>query len=396
MKTKPRILSGVQPSAPNPASWTEGQLKTDSLTGTHLGNYVGAFRQWVEMQRDFEAFYMVVDLHAITLAYDHRQLADRTLEVAAILLACGLDPEVCTVFVQSHVPEHTELTWLLNHLATVGELRRMTQFKAKAAEGGEGALPAGYFNYPVLQAADILIYQADRVPVGEDQRQHLELTRDIAERFNARFGETFVVPEAYIPKVGGRVMDLQNPTAKMSKSSASPAGRIEVLDSPDGDPAQGPLGRDRLGPRGAGPAGQAGDLQPAGAVLGGHRQGGERAGAGLRRPRLRRLQGRPGRRPDRLPGPGARALPPSCAATRPASPPPSSRARPRPRPSPARTWPWPRSAWASCRGTAAERRTRGPPPAWCRRIGFQSRSRSTSRRGGGRWATRRPGGSRPI
>ena len=196
----PRILSGVQPTG-----------------NMHLGNYVGAFRQWVEMQHDFEAFHPVVDLHAITLPYDHRQLADRTLEVAAILLAAGLDPEVSTVFVQSHVPEHTELAWLLNHLATVGELRRMTQFKAKAEVGGEGSLPAGYFNYPVLQAADILIYQADRVPVGEDQRQHLELTRDVAERFNARFGHTFVVPEAYIPKVGGRVMDLQVPTAKMSK-----------------------------------------------------------------------------------------------------------------------------------------------------------------------------------
>jgi tryptophanyl-tRNA synthetase len=212
----PRILSGVQPTG-----------------NTHLGNYVGAFRQWVEMQHDFDAYYFVVDLHAITLPYDPKELADRTLEVAAILLACGLDPEVCTVFVQSHVPEHTELAWLLNHLATVGELRRMTQFKAKAAEGGEGALPAGYFNYPVLQAADILIYQADRVPVGEDQRQHLELTRDLAERFNTRFGQTFVVPEAYIPEVGGRVMDLQDPKAKMSKSGASPAGRIQVLDPPE-------------------------------------------------------------------------------------------------------------------------------------------------------------------
>jgi tryptophanyl-tRNA synthetase len=212
----PRILSGVQPTG-----------------NTHLGNYVGAFRQWVEMQHDFEAFHPVVDLHAITLSYDPETLADRTLEVAAILLAAGLDPEVSTVFVQSHVPEHTELAWLFNHLATFGELRRMTQFKAKAEVGGEGSLPAGYFNYPVLQAADILIYQADRVPVGEDQRQHLELTRDVAQRFNARFGQTFVVPEAYIPPVGGRVMDLQVPTAKMSKSGASPAGRIELLDPPE-------------------------------------------------------------------------------------------------------------------------------------------------------------------
>jgi tryptophanyl-tRNA synthetase len=214
--TVPRILSGVQPTG-----------------STHIGNHVGAFRQWVEMQHDFDAYYCVVDLHAITLPYDAGELRERTLEVAAILLASGLDPEACTIFVQSHVPEHTELAWMLNHVATIGELRRMTQFKAKAAERGEGALPAGYFNYPVLQAADILIYQADRVPVGEDQRQHLELTRDIAERFNARFGQTFVVPDAYIPKVGGRVMDLQVPEAKMSKSSASPNGRIEVLDPPE-------------------------------------------------------------------------------------------------------------------------------------------------------------------
>jgi tryptophanyl-tRNA synthetase len=211
-----RILSGVQPTG-----------------NTHLGNYVGAFRQWVEQQYEFDAYYCVVDLHAITLPYEAAELADRTLEMAAILLACGLDPEVCTLFVQSHVPEHTELAWLLNHIATVGELRRMTQFKARAAEGGEGALPVGYFNYPVLQAADILIYQADRVPVGEDQRQHLELTRDVAERFNARFGQTFTVPQAYIPKVGGRVMDLQHPDQKMSKSIPSPAGRIDVLDPPE-------------------------------------------------------------------------------------------------------------------------------------------------------------------
>jgi tryptophanyl-tRNA synthetase len=212
----PRILSGVQPTG-NP----------------HIGGYVGAFRQWVEQQHEFDAFYCVVDLHAITLPYDPAELRDRTLEVAAILLACGLDPEVCTIFVQSHVPEHTELAWLLNNVATVGELRRMTQFKARAAAGGEGALPAGYFNYPVLQAADILIYQADRVPVGEDQRQHLELTRDVAERFNARYGPTFTVPEAYIPKVGGRVMDLQQPDVKMSKSVPSPNGRIDILDPPE-------------------------------------------------------------------------------------------------------------------------------------------------------------------
>jgi tryptophanyl-tRNA synthetase len=212
----PRILSGIQPT---------GDM--------HLGNYVGAVRQWVDFQKEFDAFYCVVDLHAITLPYDPATLRDKTREVATMLLAAGLDPEVCTIFVQSHVPEHTELNWLLNHIATVGELRRMTQYKAKAEQGEEGALPAGYFNYPVLQAADILIYQADRVPVGEDQRQHLELTRDLAGRFNHRFGQTFTVPEAYIPKVGGRIMDLQHPENKMSKSADSPNGTILVLDPPE-------------------------------------------------------------------------------------------------------------------------------------------------------------------
>jgi tryptophanyl-tRNA synthetase len=212
----PRILSGIQPT---------GDL--------HLGNYVGAVRHWVEFQHRFDALYPVVDLHAITLPHDPAVLADKTLQVAALLLASGLDPDRCTVFVQSHVPQHTELNWLLNSVATVGELRRMTQYKAKAAHGGEGALPAGYFNYPVLQAADILAYQADLVPVGEDQRQHLELTRDVAARFNHRFGPTFTLPDAYIPEVGGRVMDLQRPDAKMSKSADSPNGTIQLLDEPD-------------------------------------------------------------------------------------------------------------------------------------------------------------------
>ncbi len=212
----PRILSGVQPTG-----------------SSHLGNYVGAFRQWVGLQDEFDAFYCIVDLHAITLPYEPAELRGRTLEMAAILLACGLDPAVCTLFVQSHVPEHTELAWLFNNIVTVGELRRMTQFKAKAAEGSEGAVPAGYFNYPVLMAADILIYQADRVPVGDDQRQHLELAREVAQTFNARFGQTFTVPEPYIPTVGGRVMDLQHPDSKMSKSIPSPAGRIDLLDPPE-------------------------------------------------------------------------------------------------------------------------------------------------------------------
>jgi tryptophanyl-tRNA synthetase len=212
----PRILSGIQPT---------GDM--------HLGNYVGAVRRWVDLQHEYEAFHPVVDLHAITLPYDQTTLAERTLTVAALLLAAGLDPEVATVFVQSHVPEHTELNWLLNHLATVGELRRQTQFKAKAAQGEEGALPAGYFNYPVLQAADILAYQADLVPVGEDQRQHLELSRDIALRFNHRFGETFTVPQAHFGEVGARIMDLQRPDNKMSKSADSPTGTILVLDPPE-------------------------------------------------------------------------------------------------------------------------------------------------------------------
>jgi tryptophanyl-tRNA synthetase len=231
VKTRPRILSGVQPSgAPKEQNLQYG---THSLTNTHLGNYVGAFRQWVDQQHEFDAYYPVVDLHAITLPYEPSELRARTLEVAAILLASGLDPDICTIFVQSHVPEHSELAWMFNNIVTVGELRRMTQFKAKAAQGSEGAVPAGYFNYPVLQAADILIYKADRVPVGEDQRQHLELAREVAATFNHRFGATFPLPEPYIPKVGGRVMDLQQPDAKMSKSTESASGRIELLDPPD-------------------------------------------------------------------------------------------------------------------------------------------------------------------
>jgi tryptophanyl-tRNA synthetase len=164
---------------------------------------------------------------------DPAALRRATLDLAAILLAAGLDPERCTLFVQSHVPEHTELAWILSCIAAFGELRRMTQFKEKAEQQQEGSVSVGLFTYPVLQAADILIYQADRVPVGEDQRQHLELTRDIAGRFNSRFGDTFVVPEAAIPRVGARIMDLQNPSAKMSKSSESPQGTIRVTDDPD-------------------------------------------------------------------------------------------------------------------------------------------------------------------
>ena len=208
-----RVLSGVQPS---------GEL--------HLGNYLGAFRNWVADQHEYDAFFCVVDLHALTLDYDRDLLARRTVETAESLLAVGLDPRVCTLFVQSQVPEHPRLTWLLECTATFGELRRMTQFKDKGGE--QETVRAGLFTYPVLMAADILLYEADRVPVGEDQRQHLELTRDVALRFNHRFGPTFVVPQAAVPRVGARVMDLQEPTRKMSKSVSSPLGTILVLDPP--------------------------------------------------------------------------------------------------------------------------------------------------------------------
>jgi tryptophanyl-tRNA synthetase len=208
-----RVFSGIQPT---------GEM--------HLGNYLGAVRQWVTDQDAHDAIYCVVDLHAMTTPYDAATLAERTRRTATILLAAGLDPKRCTLFVQSHVPAHTELTWILNCVATVGELRRMTQFKEKGQ--GQESVSAGLFDYPVLMAADILAYDTDRVPVGDDQRQHLELARDVALRFNHRFGDTMVVPEAAIPPVGARVMDLQNPTTKMSKSSDSPQGSIALLDDP--------------------------------------------------------------------------------------------------------------------------------------------------------------------
>lgn len=196
----------------------------------HLGNYLGALRQWARHQYDHDAFYCIVDLHALTLEIDPKVLRARTLDAAVNLLAAGLDPAVCTVFVQSQVPEHPRLTWLLECTATMGELRRMTQFKDKGR--GQEAVRVGLFTYPVLMAADILLYDADRVPVGDDQRQHLELAREVAIRFNNRYGTTFVVPEAAIPTVGARVMDLQHPERKMSKSVDSPLGTIGVLDEP--------------------------------------------------------------------------------------------------------------------------------------------------------------------
>jgi tryptophanyl-tRNA synthetase len=197
----------------------------------HLGNYVGAIRHWALDQHEKDCFFGMADLHALTADHDPATLAEKTLQGAAILLAAGLDPEVCTIFVQGHVPAHSELGWIMSCVTSFGELSRMTQFKAKADE--REFVSAGLFAYPSLMAADILLYDADEVPVGDDQRQHLELTRDAAERFNSRYGQTFTVPKAAIPRVGARIMDLQDPAQKMSKSKSSPTGKINVLESSD-------------------------------------------------------------------------------------------------------------------------------------------------------------------
>lgn len=197
-----------------------------------LGNYLGALRHWAADQHDNESYYCVVNLHAISTPQDPEVLREKTMDLAAILLAVGIDPDVATLFCQSHVHEHAELTWVLNCFASFGELQRMTQFKEKAARQEAGLVSVGLFDYPVLQAADILAYRTDRVPVGEDQRQHVELTRDIATRFNARYGETLVLPQAVIRKVGARIMDLQHPSRKMSKSEPGP-GNIEVIEPID-------------------------------------------------------------------------------------------------------------------------------------------------------------------
>ncbi|WP_181019852.1 tryptophan--tRNA ligase [Nonomuraea typhae] len=213
---RPRVLSGIQPTA-------------DSF---HLGNYLGAVRQWVTLQETHDAFYCVVDLHAITVPTEPAALRRRSRVAAAQLFAAGLDPERSTVFVQSHVREHTELAWVLNCLTGMGEAARMTQFKDKSAKFGESAASVGLFTYPILQAADILLYQANSVPVGADQKQHLELTRDLAQRFNHRFGDTFTLPAPHILKEVEKITDLQEPMAKMSKSSSSPAGILDVLEQP--------------------------------------------------------------------------------------------------------------------------------------------------------------------
>jgi tryptophanyl-tRNA synthetase len=198
----------------------------------HLGSYLGAFRNWVSGQHE-EVFHGIVDLHALTVTEQPGVVGERTIELAAILFAAGLDPDVATVFVQSHVSEHAQLAWLMECNVSYGELGRMTQFKDKSAKRGGDFISAGLFTYPALQAADILLYDTDEVPVGDDQRQHVEITRDIAIRFNHRFGDTFVLPMAVVPKAGARVMDLQDPTSKMSKSTESDAGVIQLLDDPD-------------------------------------------------------------------------------------------------------------------------------------------------------------------
>ncbi len=202
-----RVFSGIQPT---------GDL--------HLGNLLGAVQNWVRDQNEADSFYCIVDLHALTIPKSPGEVGERSLELAQVLMACGLDPAVCTLFVQSHVHEHSELAWLLQCVTAMGELRRMTQFKDKSE--GKDFISAGLFTYPSLQAADILLYDTDRVPVGEDQRQHIELTRDVAERFNHRYGDTFVLPVATIPAAGARVMDLQEPTNKMSKSADGEAGTV--------------------------------------------------------------------------------------------------------------------------------------------------------------------------
>ncbi len=213
---RPRVLSGIQPTA-------------DTF---HLGNYLGAVRQWVALQDDHDAFYFVPDLHALTVEHDPDTLADRTRNGVAQLLALGLDPARCPVFVQSHVPEHSQLQWVLGCLTGFGEASRMTQFKDKAAKQQVDRVSVGLFTDPVLQAADILLYHADRVPVGEDQRQHVELTRDLAQRFNHRYGKVLTVPEPYILPGAAKIQDLADPAVKMSKSLSTPAGIVNLLDDP--------------------------------------------------------------------------------------------------------------------------------------------------------------------
>jgi len=215
--SKKRVLSGIQPTH-------------DSF---HLGNYLGALKQWVELQQTHDAFYCVVDLHALTVETDPKLLEKSTLLSAAQLIAIGLDTQTCTLFIQSHVPAHNQLAWVMECLTGFGEAGRMTQFKDKSQKGGADRTNVGLFTYPILQAADILLYQANYVPVGEDQRQHIELTRDLGQRFNTKYKEVFTIPEVHIIKALAKINDLQEPTTKMSKSASSLAGVIELLDAPE-------------------------------------------------------------------------------------------------------------------------------------------------------------------
>lgn len=210
-----RVFSGIQPSG-----------------AVHLGNYLGALRHWQRMQHEHDAVYCIVDLHALTLPKEPGEVLQGSLDITRLLLASGIDPQRCVLFVQSHVPEHAELSWLIQTMVSFGELSRMTQFKEKSGRSSDGFVSASLFTYPALQAADILLYDTEIVPVGDDQRQHIELTRDAAIRFNARYGDTFVIPEHRIPPAGARIMDLQHPTNKMSKSVTSPQGTINVIDPP--------------------------------------------------------------------------------------------------------------------------------------------------------------------
>jgi tryptophanyl-tRNA synthetase len=209
-----RVFSGIQPTG-----------------AKHIGNYIGGIRQYVATQEQGDAFFCIVDLHSITVEYEPRDLHERSLDLAALLIAAGLDPERCTLFIQSHVTAHAEAAWLLSAVTGFGQLGRMTQFKEKGE--GKEFVSAGLFTYPVLMAGDILLYQTDAVPIGDDQRQHLELSRDIAQRFNSRFGETFKVPDGVYPEVGARIMDLQEPTKKMSTTGGTPQGTVLVLDPPE-------------------------------------------------------------------------------------------------------------------------------------------------------------------
>jgi tryptophanyl-tRNA synthetase len=209
-----RVFSGIQPTG-----------------AKHIGNYIGGMRQYVATQEQGDAFFCIVDLHSITVEYDPKDLHDRTLDLAALLFAVGLDPDRCTLFVQSHVAAHSEAEWLLSAVTGFGQLGRMTQFKEKGE--GKEFVSAGLFTYPVLMAGDILLYQTDMVPIGDDQRQHLELARDVAQRFNARYGQTFTVPEGVYPEIGARIMDLQEPTKKMSTTGGTAQGTVLILDDPD-------------------------------------------------------------------------------------------------------------------------------------------------------------------